>query len=101
MGIPTTSLSTPLPSAEFGSAGQVRGKGRVPAIIGGGVVEELRRVYEERCRIVRSQEPGRKDSGLRGNLVEGEWELVLERWDQVSIEMEFEDANSSQYKLLQ
>jgi hypothetical protein len=30
--------------------------------VGSGVVEELRRVYEERCRIVRSQEPGRKDA---------------------------------------
>jgi hypothetical protein len=68
MGVPTTSLST---SAEFGSAGQVRGKGRLPAIAGGGVVEELRRVYEERCRIVRSQEPGRKDSGLKGNTSKG------------------------------
>jgi hypothetical protein len=62
---PATSLSTPLPSAEFGSTTMVKGKGRVPPM-GSGVVEELRRVYEERCRIVRTQEPGRKDSGLRG-----------------------------------
>lgn len=73
IGIPTTSLSIPLPSAEFGSAGNVRGKGRVPAVIAGGsgVVEELRRVYEERCRIVRTQEPGRKDSGLKANTNRG------------------------------
>lgn len=68
MGVPST---TPSPSAEFGSAGQVRGRGRVPVIVGGGVVEELRRVYEERCRIVRTQEPGRKDSGLKGNSSRG------------------------------
>ena len=67
---PTTSLSTSLPSAEFGSAGHVRGKGRVPAVAGG-VVEELRRVYEERCRIVRTQEPRRKVSGLKPNTGRG------------------------------
>jgi hypothetical protein len=43
----------------------------VPVIVGGGVVEELRRVYEERCRIVRTQEPGRKDSGLKGDTSRG------------------------------
>ena len=74
IGAPTFSVSTPLPSAEFGATGNVRGKGRVPAAIavgGSGVVEELRRVYEERCRIVRTQEPGRKDSGLKINTSRG------------------------------
>jgi hypothetical protein len=60
-GMATTSLSTPLPSAEFGGVKTVaRGKGRVPNV-GSGVVEELRRVYEERCKIVKTQEPGRKE----------------------------------------
>jgi hypothetical protein len=72
-GTATTSLSTPLPSAEFGGAPNVaRGKGRVPNV-GSGVVEELRRVYEERCKIVRTQEPGRKEGtaqrpGNRGGM---------------------------------
>ena len=79
IGVPTTSLSTPLPSAEFGSAAQVRGKGRVPVMVGGGVVEELRRVYEERCRIVKSQEPGRKDSGLKGNTSRGGTGIAIGR----------------------
>ena len=77
MGPPTISLSMPLPSAEFGGAPKVRGKGRVPAIVGRGVVEELRRVYEERCRIVKSQEPKRKDSGLKIATGKGGWELAL------------------------
>jgi hypothetical protein len=68
--MPSTSLSTPLPSAEFGAVAGVRGKGRITpggVGVGSGVVEELRRVYEERCRIVRSQEPGRKtgEGGLK------------------------------------
>jgi hypothetical protein len=75
ISLPTTSLSKPLPSAEFGSAGNVRGKGRVPSVVavggGSGVVEELRRVYEERCRIVRTQEPGRRESGLKVNTSRG------------------------------
>jgi hypothetical protein len=71
IAVPTTSLSTPIPSAEFGSAGQIRGKGRVPVVAGSGVVEELRKVYEDRCRIVRTQEPGRKDSGLKINTGRG------------------------------
>jgi hypothetical protein len=70
MSLPVTSISTPLPSeefsttAEFGGAEAVRGKGRVP-VLGSGVVEELRRVYEERCRIVRSQEPGKKEAVMK------------------------------------
>ena len=60
--------ATPLPAAEFGAVGglKVRGKGRIPPSVGSGVVEELRRVYEERCRIVRSQEPGVRVGGERG-----------------------------------
>lgn len=64
IAVPTTSLSTPLPSAEFGLARPLRAKGRQTPQLGSGVVEELRRVYEERCRIVRTQEPGRKEGGL-------------------------------------
>lgn len=71
IGVATTSLSTPLPSAGFGLASPIKGKGRVPPA-GSGVVEELRRVYEERCRIVRSHEPGRnKDSGMKPNISRG------------------------------
>lgn len=60
-----TSLSNPVSSTEFGSVGVVRGKGRLPSVVGSGIVEELRRVYEERCRIVKTQEPGRKQSALK------------------------------------
>jgi len=49
-----------------GGRGKVRGM--AGGGIGSGVVEELRRVYEERCRIVRSQEPGRKSGGDAGSL---------------------------------
>ena len=70
MGVPTTSLSTPLPSAEFGQVSPIR-KVRGQPQIGSGVVEELRRVYEERCRIVKSHEPGKllkAPSSNRGGL---------------------------------
>jgi hypothetical protein len=66
--LPSTSLSTPLPQAEFGGSGVARGRGRVLAE-GRGVVEELRRVYEERCRIVRTQEPRRREGGGKGAVV--------------------------------
>jgi hypothetical protein len=65
LNIPATSMPTLLPSEEFGLTGVVKGKGRVPAVVGTGVVEELRRVYEDRSRIVRSQTPGRKESALK------------------------------------
>jgi len=68
----TTSLSTALPTAEFGVTGApARGKGRVLTPAGSGVVEELRRVYEERCRIVRTQEPRRKDGPLKASTGRG------------------------------
>jgi len=68
VGVPTTSLSTPLPSAEFGQVSPLKNRGRNPAALGSGVVDELRRVYEERCKIVKTQEPGRKEGGLGLNL---------------------------------
>jgi RhoGAP domain len=64
IAVPTTSLSTPLPSAEFGQASPLKNKGRNAPQLGSGVVEELKKVYEERCRIVKSHEPGRKENGL-------------------------------------
>jgi hypothetical protein len=64
----STPTTSPLPSAEFGSSNPVKGKGRIPGVVGSGVVEELRRVYEERCRIVRSQEPGRKETLVKNGI---------------------------------
>ena len=69
---PTTSLSTPDPIAEFGVTGApARGKGRVLTPAGSGVVEELRRVYEERCRIVKTQEPRRKEGPFKASTNRG------------------------------
>jgi hypothetical protein len=64
IAVPTTSLSTPLADAEFGLVSPTK-KVRGTPQLGSGVVEELRRVYEERCRIVKTQEPGRGRGGLK------------------------------------
>jgi len=63
--VPEKSLSTPLPSAEFPTTPSTKGKSKVRfPKVGDGLVEELRRVYEERSRIVKSQEPSKKESGI-------------------------------------
>ena|SRR5271163_3630359 len=65
--VPEKSMSTPLPSAEFPAtptpSTKGKGKGRFPKV-GDGLVEELRRVYEERSRIVKSQEPSKKEGDI-------------------------------------